>query len=43
MKADERGEDALVVEIGIGLAHQHVELGEPMQHQPLQLRHLARA
>ena len=36
----ERGEDALVVEIGVGLAHQLVELGEPVQHQPLQLRHL---
>ena len=35
----ERGEDALVVEIRVGLAHQRVELGEPMQHQPLELRH----
>ncbi len=36
----QRGEDALVVEIGIGLAHQRVEFRKPMQHQPLQLRHL---
>ncbi len=35
----ERGEDALVVEIGIGLAHLRVELGEPVQHQPLELGH----
>ncbi len=35
----ERGEDALVVELGVGLAHQLVELGEPVQHQPLELRH----
>ena len=39
-EARERGEDALVVEIGVGLAHQRVELGQPVQHQPLQLRHL---
>ena len=39
MKAAERGEDALVVEIGVGLAHQRVEFGEPMQHQPLELGH----
>ena len=38
----ERREDALVVELGVGLAHQLVELGEPVQHQPLQLRHLLR-
>ena len=36
----ERREDALVVELGVGLAHQLVELGEPVQHQPLELRHL---
>ncbi len=36
----ERGEDALVVEIGIGLADQRIEFGKPMQHQPLELRHL---
>ena len=40
MKLDQRGEDALVVEIGVGLAHQRVELEEPVQHQPLELRHL---
>ena len=36
----ERREDALVVELRIGLAHLRVELGEAMQHQPLELRHL---
>ena len=35
----ERGEDALEVEIGVGGAHERVELGKPMQHQPLELRH----
>ena len=35
----ERGEDALVIEIRVSLAHQRIELGEPMQHQPLKLRH----
>ena len=35
-----RREDALVVEIGIGLAHMQVELGEPVQHEPFELRHL---
>ena len=38
----QRGEDALVVELAIGLAHPAVELGEPMQHQPLDLRHRGR-
>ena len=40
MNALSAREDALVVEVGIGLAHQRVELGEPVQHQPLELRHL---
>ena len=35
-------EDALVVEVRIGCAHDAVELGQPMQHQPLELGHLAR-
>ena len=30
---------ALVVVVGVGLAHDLVELDQPMQHQPLQLRH----
>ena len=38
----ERREDALVVEVRVGLADQLVELGEPVQHQPLELRHLLR-
>ena len=38
----ERREDALVVEVGVGLADELVELGEPVQHQPLELRHLLR-
>ena len=41
MKAVERREDALVVEIGIALAHQLIELGQAMQHQPFELGHLA--
>ena len=36
----QRGEDALVVERRVGLAHHRVEFGEPVQHQPLQLRHV---
>ena len=40
MNCVERREDALVVELRVGLAHQRIELGEPMQHQPLELRHL---
>ena len=35
----ERGDDALVVEVRIVLAHLRVELGEPVQHQPFELRH----
>ena len=36
----ERREDALVVELPIGLSHQHIQFGEPVQHQPLELGHL---
>ena len=38
----QRREDALIVEIRIGLANQRIEFGQPMQHQPLELRHLLR-
>ena len=35
----ECGKDALEVEISISAADQRIELGEPMQHQALKLRH----
>ena len=38
----ERGENALVVEIGVSRADERIELGEPMQHQPLELGHRVR-
>ena len=36
----ERGEDALEVEIAVSAANQRIELGQPVQHQALELRHV---
>ena len=40
MKRGQLRDDSLVVELRVGLADTGVELGQPMQHQPLELRHI---
>ena len=39
-KIDERAGDALELEGVVAFAHKLVEFGEPMQHQPLEFRHV---